>query len=326
MTIEKLVMRLRGLAVTLTLTSICALAQAQAPYPTRPVKLIVPFPAGQATDIFARVLGQELAIIWGQPVVIDNKGGGNSIPGMIAGRDGAPDGYTLTMATSSTLAANPSMYSKLSYSPSDFALVNGVFVVPLMILAHPDAPYKNLKELVEAAKKNPGKLEWAYGATNQILAGELFKSRVKVDILAIPYKGSAQAMTDLLGGQVKLSVDTLPSALPHIKTGKIKPLAMMSAQRVPQLPDVPTVAEMGYPNFTGPGWGGIIVPKATPPELVEKISTDIRKALASPAVQQKIIDFGAVADLRDSKQWTEFVHSEVIKWAEIVKSANLKAD
>jgi tripartite-type tricarboxylate transporter receptor subunit TctC len=306
-----------------------AAAHAQVAYPTKPVRLVVPFPPGQATDIVARLLADALTKQWGQQVVVENRGGGGSIPGMMAGRDAPADGYTLTFGTSGSIGVNPSLYSKLPYDPpKDFAMVNGVFIVPLMIVAHPSSPFHSVKELVDAAKKEPGKLNWGYAGTgtSQHLTGELFKVRAGVDITGVTYKGSGPAITDLLGAQITLLVDSLASALPHIKGGKIRAIAMTSAQRVPQLPDVPTVAESGYPGFDGVGWGGLIAPKATRPELVEKIGADVRLALADPTMQQRIIDRGAVPDPRGPREWTAFVNAEIVKWGEVVRRANLKAE
>jgi len=297
---------------------------ANAQYPNKSVKMIVPFPAGQATDIFARVVAEELTQMWGQAVIIDNKGGGNSIPGTVLAKDAPPDGYTLMMASSSILTANPALYSNLPYEPKDFVMINGVFIVPLLLVQNQSGVFKSLAQMVDFAKKNPGKLEWSYAATNQQLAEELFKYRANVDILSVPYRGSSQSVTDLIGGQISLSVETLPAVLPHIKSGKVIPLASMTANRIPQLPDLPTVSESGYPGFEGPGWGGVVAPKGTPKAIVDKISADIRKVLAKPEVAQKIIDRGAIVDNRDSTQWSEFVTKEIAKWAEIVSIAKIK--
>jgi tripartite-type tricarboxylate transporter receptor subunit TctC len=299
---------------------------AQGAYPNKPVKIIVPFPPGQATDIVGRLLADGLTKEWGQPVVVENKG--NTIVGMLDGKKAPADGYTITFGTSGTLGVNPSLYSKLQYGPKDFVMVNGVFIVPLMIVAHPSFPYNNVADLIAAAKKEPNKFNIGYAGTgtSQHLTGELFKSSAKVEMTGVNYKGSGPAMTDLLGGQITLLVDSLASALPQVKAGKIKALAMTSAQRVPQLPDVPTVAEAGLPGFEGSGWGGLVVPAGTPPAVVAKISTDVQKLLRDPEFQQKIIARGAIPDPRGAKEWTAFVDSEVIKWGDVIKKANLKAD
>ena len=314
-------------ATALAAASFATLAQGN--FPNKPVRFVVPFPPGQATDIMARLLGDTLSKQWGQQVLIENRGGGASIPGMVLGRDAAPDGYTLTLGSSGSMGVNPTLYPNLPYDPlKDYTLVNGVFIVPLMIIAHPSTPYSNVRDLVAAAKKDPGKLAWAYAGTgtSQHLTGELFKSRTGVDILGVTYKGSGPAITDLMGGQVPLMVDSLASALPHIKAGKIKAIAMTTLARVPQLPDLPTVAESGYPGFDGVGWAGLIAPKGTPREIVEKISGDVRRALTDPAMQQRIIERGAIPDPRGPKEWGDFIAAEIVKWGEIVKKANLKPE
>ena len=317
------------LALTAVLLVSLAPSHAQSPFPTKPVRLIVPFPPGQATDIVARLVAQSLNKAWGQQVIVDNRGGGGSIPGMMAGRDALPDGYTITFGTSGTLGVNPSLYSKLPYDPpKDFAMVNGVFIVPLMIVAHPGFPHATLKEMIDAAKRAPGKLTWGYAGTgtSQHLTGELFKVRAGVDIVGVTYKGSGPAIVDLLGGQIPLLVDSLASALPHLRSGKIKALAMTTAQRVPQLPEVPTVAELGYPGFDGAGWGGLVVPKATPANLVDRIGNDVRRTLNDPAMRERIVEIGAIPDPRGPAEWTQFVNAEIVKWGEIVRRANLRAD
>jgi tripartite-type tricarboxylate transporter receptor subunit TctC len=311
------------------LLSLAPPAQAQKAYPAKTVRMIVPFPPGQATDIVARLLADALTRAWDQQVIVDNRGGGGGVPGMLAGREAPADGYTLTFGTSGTIGVNPSLYSNLPYAPlKDFAMVNGVFIVPLMIVAHPSAPYASLKDLVAAAKKEPGRLNWGYpgSGTSQHLTGELFKYRAAVDITGVPYKGSGPMLTDLLGAQITLAVDSLASALPQIKAGKIRAIAMTSAQRVPQLPDVPTVAELGYPGFEGVGWAGMVAPRGTPNEIVERIGADVRKALADPAMRERIIERGAIPDPRGPKEFGEFVAAEIVKWGDIVKRGNLKAD
>ena len=302
-------------------------ASAQETFPTKPVKLIVPFPPGQATDIIGRLVADGLTKEWGQQVVVENRG--NTITGMLAGKAALPDGYTITFGTSGTLGVNPSLYSKLPYSPDkDFVMVNGVFIVPLMIVAHPSAPFNTVQELIAAAKKAPNQLNIGYAGTgtSQHLTGELFKFSAEIEFTGVNYKGSGPAMTDLLGGQIPLLVDSLASTLPHIKAGSIKALAMTSATRVPQLPDVPTVAESGISGFDGSGWAGLVAPAGTPPAIVAKISADVQKLLKDPEFEARIIARGAIPDPRGPKEWTEFVNAEIVKWAAVVKRANLNAE
>ena len=300
-------------------------AHAQDTFPNKPVRMFVPFPAGQATDIIARLIADSLGKIWNQQVVVENRPG---VPGMMAGRDAAADGYTITFGTSGTLAVNPAVYSKLPYEAArDYAFVSGGALVPMSIVANPALPHNTLKELIDAAKKEPGKFNIGYGGVNntQHLTGEYFKSRAGVNMVGITYKGSAAAVTDLLGGQIPLLVDSLATTLPHIKSGKIKALAITSLQRMPQLPELPTVAESGYPGFEGVGWAGLVVPKATPQAIVEKIGADVRRVLNDAAMRERLIDRGMVADPRGPKEWGEFVNAEVAKWGAVAKQANVKA-
>lgn len=315
-------------ALVLAQFAFAALAHAQG-FPAKPVRMIVPFPPGQATDIVARMLAERLTAAWNQTVIVDNRAGGGGVPGTLAGRDAPADGYTVTLGTSGTIAVNPGIYSKLPYDPlKEFAMVGGVFTVPLMLVAHPSLPHNTVKELVDAAKREPGKINWAFPGTgtSQHLTGELFKFRAGIDLVGIPYKGSGPAMTDLLGGQVTLMMDSLASALPHIKSGRIKAIAMSSAQRVPQLPEVPTIAESGFAGFEGVGWGGLVVPIATPKDIVEKIGGDVRRILSDPAMQSRIIERGAIADPRGPAEFAAFVKAEITKWGDIARQANIKVD
>jgi len=244
----------RRIAAAVFALALSAVAHAQ--YPNKTVKIIVPFPAGQATDLAARIIAEALGKEWNQSVVVENIGGGAGIPGMVTARGAPPDGYTLVMGTSAVMVVNPAIIEKLPYDPlNDFTLIGPVFRNPLIIVANDKAPYKTLKDLVDAAKKNPGKLNWGYpgAGTTQHLTGELFKQVAGVDIQGVMYKGSAQAVQDLLGDQIQLSVDGIGPNLPHIKTGKLRALASTGEQRSTQLPDVPTVAEQGYPGFSGEG-------------------------------------------------------------------------
>ena len=296
-------------------------------FPSKPVRMIVAFPPGQATDIVARLLGEELTKTWGVHVVIDNRAGGNNIPGTVAGKIAPADGYTITFGTSSALAVNPSLYTKLPYDTAkDFAMVGGVFISPWLIVSNPSTPYNTLREMVATAKKNPNALTWGYGATALQLGAELFKYRAGIDIVGVPYKGSGPATVDLMGGQIPILVDTISATLTFIKSGKMKGLASMTAKRAPMLPDLPTVAEQGYAGFEGSGWGGLVVPKATPSSIVQRIGDDVRRIVSDPVIQQKIIERGAVPDPRGPQEWNKFVTDELTKWAEVAKRANVKAE
>ena len=315
--------------LVLVLSWTCNSAWAQVHYPQKPVRLIVPFPPGQATDLCARWLAEGLSKIWDQKVIVENLVGGAGIPGMLVGRDSPADGYTITFGTSGTIGVNPSLYPKLPYDPlKDFAMVHGVFIAPVMLIANTNFPYSTVAELVEGAKKEPGKINWAYAGigTSQHLSGELFRFRAGIDVTGIPYKGSGPMLQDLLGGQVLLAVDTVASALPLIKGGKLKAIAVMSLQRMPPLPDVPTVAESGYPGFEGVGWGGLMVPMGTPVDVVDKISAGASKVLGEASMRERYFERGLATDMRGPKEWTDFVRSEIQKWGEIVHRAAVKVE
>jgi tripartite-type tricarboxylate transporter receptor subunit TctC len=320
-----MIRRIARLAATLAACALAAVAHAQ--YPNKPVKLIVPYPAGQATDIAARIIGEALSKEWGQPVVIENIGGGAAIPGMVTGRGAAPDGYTLLMGTSAAMVVNPAIIEKLPYDPfNDFTLIGPVFRNPLIIVANEKAPYRTLKDIVDAAKKEPGKLNWGYpgAGTTQHLTGELFKQVANVDIQGVMYKGSAQVVQDLLGDQIPLAVDGIPAHLPHIKSGKLRAIASTGSTRAPQLPDLPTVAEEGYPGFSGEGWGGVVVTKGTPQDIVTKVSNDLRKVLSDPALQQRIVAAGLVVDNQPRDEWIAFARKTHATWGDVARRNNIK--
>jgi tripartite-type tricarboxylate transporter receptor subunit TctC len=315
--------------IAIAIAATAAPVWSQSQYPVKPVRVIVPFPPGQAADIFARMLADRLSQTWGQQVVVENRGGGGGVPGVMAGKEAAPDGYTWLVGTSGTLGVNPSVYAKIPYNPmKDFAPASNIFIVPLVVVAHPSFAPNTVQELVAAAKQAPGTINFASAGpgTAQHMTGELFKSRAGIDLVHVPYKGSGPGMTDLLGGQVPLMVDSLASALPHIKSGKIKIIAVTTAQRAPQLPNVPTIAESGYPGFEGAGWSGVVLPAGTPRELVERISADIQKALNDPQLRERIIERGGIPDPRTPQGYADFIRAEIEKWAQVAKTANVRLD
>jgi len=296
-------------------------------YPTKPVKIVVPFPAGQATDLAARIIGEALSKEWNQGVVIENVGGGAGIPGMVQGRSAAPDGYTLIMGTSAVLVVNPAIIEKLPYDPlNDFAYIGPVFRNPLIIVANEQSPYRSLKDVVDAAKKDPGKLNWGYpgAGTTQHLTGELFKQVAGVDIQGVMYKGSAQCVQDLLGNQIQLSVDGIGPNLPHIRSGKLRALASTGEHRASQLPDTPTVAELGYPGFSGEGWGGVVVTKGVPNDIVMKISRDLAKVMNDASVQERLTKAGLAIDNMPRDQWIAFAKKTHETWGEVARRNNIK--
>ena len=293
-------------------------------YPNKAVRIVIPFPAGQATDIIGRLLAERLAQRWGQPVFVENRGGGNAIPGMLAGKDAAPDGYTLTFGATSSTVINEAIFPKLPYSMArDFVAVAPIFTQDWLIVANRNAPYNNLAELIAAAKQTPGKLSWSVSATALDLAGELVKLSTGMDIVAVPYKGSPMAVNDLIGGHIQLGVDTIAATLPHIKDGRLKAIANLSDKRSTHLPDVATVSEQ-FPGIVSVGFAGLFAPKATSPEIVQKITTDVQKIVSDPSFQQAVVDKGSVPDLRTKDQWTVFLADLTSKYSDLVKSGKVK--
>ena len=306
---------------------LCAGAHAQ--YPAKPVRVIVPFPPGQAADIFSRMVAERLSAKWGQGVAVENRAGGGGIPGMMAGKQSAPDGYTLIVGTSGTLGVNPNIYASIPYDPlKDFAPASNIFIAPLVIVAHPSFAPNDVRQLVEAAKLKPGAIHFASAGpgTAQHMTGELFKTRAGIDLVHVPYKGSGPGMTDLVGGQVPLMFDSLASALPHIKSGRIKILALTTAQRIPQMPDIATVSESGYEGFSGVGWSGFVLPAGTPRDIVDKVSADTQAVLREPQTIERIVERGGVPDPTTPEQYAAFIRAEVAKWGEVARSAKVKLD
>ena len=308
---------------------VAAAASAQA-WPDKPVRFIVPTPPGNALDISARILAEKLSVQWKQSVFVDNRAGGAGIPAMVAGKTSPADGYTVIVGPSSTVGINPGLYPKLPYDPQkDFDAVSGIYLGPIMLVANMQSPFKSIGDVVAEAKRSPGKLAIAIGGppgTTQHLSAELFRYRAGLEIINVPYKGSGPAMQDLIGGQVNLLFDSVASALPQIRAGTIRPIAVATAQRMPQLPDVPTIAELGYPGFEAVSWGGLMVPKGTPQAVIERIGADTRKIVNDPAVREQMLARGLLPDARSAQDWRLFIDAEIRKWGELIKAANITAE
>lgn len=310
------------------LASVVFYAEAQG-YPTKPVRIVVPFPPGQAADTFSRLTAIRLSQVWGQNIVVDNRAGGGGVPGVMLVKQAAPDGYTILVGTSGTVAVNPNVYTKIPYDPlKDFAPASNIFIVPLVIVAHPSFAPRTIADLIAAAKAKPASINYASAGpgTAQHMTGELFKSKAGIDLVHIPYKGSGPGIIDLVGGQVPLIVDSQASALPYIKPGKIRVIAVTTAARTPQLPEVPTVAEAGFAGFEGVGWSGFLLPTGTPRDIVEKISRDTQAALREPALRERMITLGAIPDPRTPKQYADFIRAEIVQWGEVARIAKVKLD
>ena len=317
-------------AVGLALQSI-ATVQAQAPiaYPSKPIKLVVPFPAGGPLDAAGRAIGQKLHEAWGQPVVVENKPGAGGNIGADAVAKSPADGYTLVMGALSTHAVNPHLYAKMPYDAlKDFAPVTLVAVTPNVLVLNPSVPANSVAELIALAKASPGKLSFASGSNGSAghLAGELFKSLAKVDIVHVPYKGGAPAMQDLLGGQVQFMFDNLANSMAQMKAGKLKAFAVTTAKRSSLAPDLPTMAEVGVPGFDISTWYGIFVPAGTPPEIVRKLNAEIVRWLGSDDAKDKLKAQGAEPAPTTPEQFDAFVRAENAKYAKIVKDSGARVD
>ena len=303
-------------------------AIAQAAYPTKTITVIVPFPAGGTTDILARIVAQYMSTALGQAVIVDNRAGaGGNIGGQTAARAPA-DGYTLFMGTVGTHAINASLYKKMPFDPiKDFAPLTRVAMVPNLLVANPSQPFKTVPELIAYAKANPGKVTYGSSGNGSSihLSGELFKSMTKVDMTHVPYKGSAPAVSDLLGGQIAVMFDNMPSALPHVKSGKLRAIAVTSAKRSPELPNVPTVGE-SVPGYEATSWFGMFAPAGTPPDIVAKLNAVIVKALADPEVRKKISEQGAEPYPETPKEFAAFIQKESAKWGKVVRDSGASVD
>ncbi|MGQ3299499.1 Bug family tripartite tricarboxylate transporter substrate binding protein [Reyranella sp.] len=307
--------------------ALAAPAIAQSAWPNKPVRFVVPFPPGQAADIFARLMAEKLSEKWKQQVIVENKAGGSGIPATEYGKMAAPDGYTLMVVSSGTFGVNPSLYPDLPYKPlTDFLPISNIFLVPLVIVAHPSLPVNTLPELIELAKKEPGQLSYASAGpgTSQHLAMELFKLKAGVDIVHIPYKGSGPAMADLLGGHVKLMMDSTASALNAIKDGRIKAIAVTTSRPAPPpLDKIPLIAAT-IPGFNAAGWSGLAAPARTPLEIVAKVSRDMQTLLNDDAVIKQIEQRAALPAPGTPIQFAEFIKNEIDTWGAVVKATGTK--
>ncbi|MGA8611744.1 MAG: tripartite tricarboxylate transporter substrate binding protein [Xanthobacteraceae bacterium] len=301
--------------------------RAQQNYPNRPIKLIVPFPPGGPIDTMARLVGEELTASVGQ-VVVENRPGGGSTIGtkFVAGAD--PDGYTLLFGSSGSLAVAPALYSSLDVDPRKaFVPIATVALLPHVFVENLDVPARTVAEFVAYAKANPGKLNFGAGlGTPPHLLSTLFKTEAAIDVVYVPYTGSAQSITDLLGGRTQFTIDGLVTLLPLIKAGKVRALAVARAQRWPELPDVPTMVESGYPDFVIDAWTGVVAPSGTPPAIVEKLNGAINAGLKTPAAQASLAKFSAIANLGTPQDFERFLASQMAKWGAIVKLAGAKID
>jgi len=319
------------LRVTTLLFAILSIAfpAAAQQYPVRPIRMIIGFPPGGGTDIVGRIVGQRLSEVLGQQILPDNRGGAS---GQIAAELTAkapPDGYTVMMAHIAAISILPSLYPKMPYDAArDFAPITLVAIGPNLLVVHPSVPVKSVKELVAFAKARPGQLHYASpgAGTVQHLAAELFKLQARVDMLHVPYKGSGQSIVDLIAGHVQLNFDSVPPVLPHVRSGRLRALAVTSEKRFSILPDIPTVTEGGVPGFDMSTWWGLVAPAAVSKDIVARLQAETVKVLREPGVKEKIAFAGADTVGNTADEFGAFIRAERAKYARIVKDANIKLD
>jgi len=316
-------------AITLVaLALVVPLAQAQS-YPNKPIRMIAPYPPGGATDILARLIAQGLTEALGQPVVVENKAGANGQIGHDFVAKAAPDGYTLVLGNSAVLAVSVSMYDKMPFDPiKDFAPITLAAQGPLVFEINSAIPASTLKEFLAYAKARKGKVNAGLAGVGAMhhLVTEMVKLQAGVDWTNVPYKGSSPMVLDLVAGQIDVGVDNIPSSLPQIKAGKLRALAVTSGKRTPLLPDVPTLAEAGVPGVEAAAWHGVLAPAGTPPEIVNKLNAEIVKVLHSPENVAKLAGLGLDPVGSDPKTFADFIASENVKWAKVVKASGAKLE
>jgi tripartite-type tricarboxylate transporter receptor subunit TctC len=316
-----------ALLAALTLSTGVRHALAQDSYPSQAIKFVVPFAAGSATDTLARVLGEKMSASLGQGIVVDNKPGAN---GFLAAQNVAraePDGHTVLVTSNTTHAANQSLFKKLPYDPiADFEPVTKLGAITLALVVNPSVPVSTAKELIDYAKAKPGELTFGSGSSSSRIAGEMLKTLAGIDMVNVPYKSNPQAVTDLLGGQISLVFADISTTLPQAKAGKVKALAVSSAQRSPLAPDLPTMADAGVPGYDLTAWFAAFVPAGTPRPVIDKLDAAFKAALADPKVTQTLLGAGIEPEASTPEELKAFVVAETEKWAKIVKAAGIEPE
>jgi tripartite-type tricarboxylate transporter receptor subunit TctC len=298
-------------------------------YPTKPIRIVIPYPPGGASDVTARLLGQKMAEAWGQQVVPDNRPGANGIVALEHVARSAPDGYTLLMANLGPNAINPAVYARLPYDAiRDFATVTLTTLVPQVLVASPALEAKSVQELIALARANPGRINYGNGGNGSAnhLGVELMTAIAGIKLTAVPYKGDAQAMTDAIAGQVSLTLPTVVAAMPHIKSGKLRPLAVSTKQRVASLPDVPTMEESGVPGYESFSWGGIMAPAGTPPAVIARLHAEFARILRLPDIQERMAGLGATVVGSGPAEFAAFLQAEIRKWDGVAKRAAIRIE
>jgi len=317
----------RSLVAGLLIACAPAAAFAQANYPSQPIKFVVPFAAGSATDTLARLLGNRMSATLGQSIVVENLGGGSGVIAAQAVARSAPDGHTVLVTSNTTHAANQSLLKKVPYDHvADFEPVTKLGAITLALVAHPSVPANDVKELIAYAKANPGKLTFGSGSSSSRIAGELLKTMARIDLLHVPYKSNPQAVTDLLGGQISLFFGDISTSLPPVRAGKLKGFAVSSAHRSPLAPDLPTLSEAGVPGYELTAWFAAFVAAKTPAPVVAKLNAAFREAIADKEVAGKLLTVGIEVESSSPDQLKAFVDAETKKWAKIVAEAGIQPE
>ena len=314
------------LVLTALLPALAAQAQ---PYPSKPIRFVSAFAPGGTTDILARILADKLREQVGQPVIVENRPGAGGNIGSDYVAKAAPDGYTLLMGASGPLAVNVSLFASMPFDPRrDFVPVVQITAAPLVLVVPANSPSNSVGDLLAEARKPGARLNYgsAGPGSPQHVTAELFKYMAKVDMTHVPYKSAGQSIADLVGGQLSASFEAMIPAIPHIKAGKLRALAVTGAERSPLLPDVPTVAEAGVPGFESTAWYGVVVPTGTPPDVVKRLNAEFAKILTQPDVKQRITELGGLQTPLSAEHFGKLIHSEIEKWALVVKAANIKVE
>jgi len=320
----------QGLALGLLVGTLAWLPNAGAQeYPTKPIRLVITYPPGGNTDLVGRALALKLGEFMGQQVVVDNRGGAGGVLGSMITAQSAPDGYTIMLGTSAGMVINPLLSRKLTYDPvKDFAPVSMVVIVPQLLVINPQLPVKNVRELIAFAKAKPGYLNAGSSGvgTPNHFGTELLKWLAGVDIVHVPYKGGAPALTDLLGGQIQMAFSSVPAVLPHIKAGRLVALGVGSAKRSPALPNIPTIAEAGVPGYEYTTWYGVFAPAKTPRTLIARLNAEIVKAMETPDIKDRFTALGGDPDPGTPEELRAYMAIESAKWAKIIKAANIRIE
>ncbi len=305
---------------------LCATASwAQQNYPVKPVRYVIPFPAGTGNDIVGRLLTDRLTRLWGQQVIVDNRAGASGVIGAAFVAKAPPDGYTLLHCNIAPNAISPSLLEKVPYEHRDFAPITRIGMTPNIITAHPSTPFKSIKELAAYARANPAKLSYTSGlvGTSPQLSMEWLKQQLKFDIVSIPYKNAAQGTLDVISGQLPINVTNFPFVIPFAKSGRLRPLAITSAQRQVQLPDVPTVQESGVPGYEVNSWYGVCAPAAVPVPLLDKLNADITAILRTPDMTERLTELVIPPSPTTREEFDRFMRAEIDRWAKVIRSANI---